>query len=130
MKPKNIKEFQALVQRYETITLEEINKEWNRIKPEPSWTIVVAKHLTGFGSIASCTLCQAGYAISASNPNYCRFCVYNDNANDDVHVPCMRGLHTKTYEGITTASTPEELLNAYRNRAVFLKSMYSKYLEQ
>lgn len=129
MKPKNIEEFQALVKRYETITLEEINKEWNLVKPTPSWTIVVARRLTGFGSIFSCTLCLRVYAVSRSNSNPCRYCVYDDNVNG-ICVPCMKGAHTKTYKDIANAPTPRKLFNAYRRRAKFLRLTYPQYLEK
>lgn len=50
---KNLKEFKELIKRYESVTLEEIEKIWdNQIL---SYDNNPAEALTGFGSIDTCT---------------------------------------------------------------------------
>ena len=107
MKPKNIKEFQALVERYETITLEEI-----KANPDP-------EILTGFGNSGTCTLC-----IKAGN---CDKCVYGES--DTAYYACIDGENKKTYFTIDNANTPRKILNAYRARAKHLRKNYSQYLK-
>ena len=106
MKPKNLKEFKALIKRYETITLEEITKEFRRHK---YWT--VANELTGFGATQKhCTLCEAA-------ERNCSNCVYGKESS------CMDGKNGKTYYRITNANTPLKLRNAYRARAKHMKTL-------
>jgi len=102
MKPKNLKEFKALIERYETITLEETRKcvndhfELNR--------------LTGYGGYPKrCTLC-----VGAENS--CDNCVYGKES-------CMDGKNEKTYFRIDNADTPTKLKNAYRARAKHMRTL-------
>jgi len=119
MKPKNIKEFQALVKRYETITLDEIKEVWNGKYCNP------ARGLTGFGSKSTCSLCNAALKV-------CVFCVYGpahyDSDGELESFACVGHENFESYEGIDNASTPKELLLAYRNRAKHLRKTYSQYL--
>ena len=97
---KNIKEARSLIKRYETITLEEIHGAFVSEKN----TYIAKKLLTGFGSLGTCTLC-----IRVSS--LCYDCIYEREK------ACMYGNNEKTYNAIENAKTPEELLEAYRNRA-------------
>jgi hypothetical protein len=108
-KPENIKEFKALIERYESISLEEIEKNWTGFGDS------TAKLLTGFSSITTCTLCIPTY--KNSNLYDCHKCVYRINSG------CLNltSLLTLSYKKIYNSRTPLELLNAYRERAIVLR---------
>jgi len=103
MKPKNLKEFKALIERYETITLEEIKKTGNIYN--------AAFKLTGFNSV-NCSLCKP----IRSN---CFLCVYCDK----VEHGCLEGKNGETFDRIYFADTPTKLLNAFRARAKHMKTL-------
>ena len=119
MKPQNIKEFQALVKRYETITLKEINDKRNELDiiEYPH----LANRLTGFCSYRTCTLCIA-VGVTVFSLNRCLYCVYGADRL------CSRNINSKTYSRIEKADTPRKLLNAYRARAKHLRKHYNQYL--
>lgn len=121
MKPKNIKEFQALVKRYETITLDEIVVDYieNPRSKDIEWQNSNAQRLTGFGSKKTCTLC-----VKVDNPLFCEGCVYTIEKSS-----CISGGNSKTYCRICNADTPRKLLNAYRARAKHLRKTYPQYLK-
>jgi hypothetical protein len=106
----NIKEFFALIQRYDSITIEEIEKvETTTPNPSPSlydvgeWT---ARVLTGFGGGNTCSLCKA------VNTN-CDKCVYSVIGSEGCHDGTMH----RTYFLIWEAETPTQLLYAFKERA-------------
>ena len=100
---KNLKEFKALIERYETITIEEITKGFRRYTSNE-----VPEYLTGFGASITCSLC-----VSAGS---CNNCVYGKDS-------CMDGKNEKTYFRITNADTPTKLKNAYRARAKHMRTL-------
>jgi hypothetical protein len=102
MKAQNIPEFIALIKRYESITLEEIEQN-----PFINGDLGAQK-LTGFGNRDTCTLC-----ISVKNE--CNKCIYETIFN------CVHGVLTYSYFNIKDAETPEELLIAFHNRAKALR---------
>ncbi len=95
MKAKNIKEAKELVDRYESITLEEIK---NNFDPE---------ELTGFGNAFSCILCLA--------VKKCKYCIYVSG--------CVDGKNEKSYDRIYYAYTPTKLRNAFRARAKHIRKI-------
>ena len=103
MKAKNLKEFKALIKRYESITLEEIKED----KFESHFT---AQKLTGFGNPSTCTLCQLFN---------CHNCIYLIKTESG----CLSGINKKTYRRISDAITPVKLLNAFRARAKHMKTL-------
>ncbi len=109
MKPKNIKEFKQLIERYESITFEEIDEAFKNVD-------IVRKqnYLTGFGRTNTCTLC-----IKVNvNCNKCVF-MYGllcSGLDNDIE---------KSYNMIRCADTPRKLYNSYRNRAKVLRQ-YAK----
>ena len=112
---ENIKEFNDLIQRYETITLEEIQEEFQACDTIQSIynNNVIALQLTGFGLINTCTLCVSVHAK-------CGLCVYKNDAG------CIRNKRLYfSYYKIRDSKTPEQLLKAYRNRAKILRT-YAK----
>lgn len=137
MKPENIKAFNALLKRYESITFEEIKRQWDYNFSSYPWVDAgdVARDLTGFGSIEACTLCTAieGNQLAETNVDFkhwiCPKCVYYRKRKDTMMFCCNTGKSRDTYQGIDEAHTPEELLEAFRNRAKYLRKKYSQYVE-
>jgi len=110
-KPINIKEFKALVKRYETITLQEIKDKWL-----PGYN--AATRLTGFGNGNTCTLCIA----QASDRTKCYNCIY------PYPMGCREHPNELSYDRIQSANTPLKLFNAYKTRAKHLRLTYPQYL--
>ena len=106
MNPKNLKEFKALIKRYESITLEEIKKKAIEITDFSN----VASELTGFGTISHCLICS-GF--------YCNQCIYYIRSGDG----CSGEINGKTYDRISNADTPTKLRNAFRARAKHMKTL-------
>lgn len=117
MEPINIEAFQKLVQRYETITLEEIDNNWRDVYPDEN-----SRERTGFGSSRSCTLCRATATNKSRTNSNCDLCVYGEDFG------CMIKINEKTYDRIADARTPEDLHDAYQARAAHLRKTYPQYL--
>jgi hypothetical protein len=128
---KNKKEFKELVERYETIGLDEINEEWySEISSiDNTHSKRVAKLLTGFGSTKTCSLCKKVKMQLWETPN-CKYCFFHSKKfkNGDQDFGCINNENYETYLGIKLSETPEELLRAFRKRAEHLRTNYSKYL--
>lgn len=99
---KNLKEFEQLIVRYESIEIDEIKKAFNLVDSP-------AMYLTGFGESDICTLCKA--VKSAHFGHHCDDCVYG------IKYGCNRFPMERSFEMIYESKTPNELLRAYRNRA-------------
>jgi hypothetical protein len=120
---KNLREFKELIERYETITLDEIKTEW-KIQKDKGWEDVdylayhTANKLTGFGSGSSCTLCKA------VKDEYvrCSDCVYQYSYG------CLNDVNEKSYNKIENTKTARGLFSAFRNRAKHLKETYKEIL--
>lgn len=106
MKPKNIKEFKQLIERYESITLEEIEEKG-----------VYPGLLTGFGTINNCRLCEK-INVYADN---CKGCVYYEVTNSKY--ACNVDRTYETYNAISSAENANDLLQAYRNRAKYMRQI-------
>ncbi len=106
---KNLKEFKALIKRYESITLEEIEEK--EVCSYISSSVV--KELTGFGSDLTCPLCKAV-------KRKCSICVYGKKVS---FFGCLYNENTKTYDRIESANTPLKLRNAFRARAKHMKTL-------
>lgn len=113
----NIKEFKDLIEKYEKITLEEIQKIWKNYSDNSAFVGTgadIAPLLTGFGSLSTCTLCRAVKEC-------CTECVYFRKRREDFMYCCNTGRNAKTYDAIKNAKTPEKLLEAFRKRAKNMK---------
>lgn len=120
--------FVALIERYETIGLEEIQEAWDSfIKPIVSQGIEPDRFsygewqgfLTGLGDRTTCSLCIAA-------DDYCtERCVYGHA------LACISAGHLrKSYEAMRNSATPEQLLEAYRNRANVMREVLRKFDER
>ena len=121
---KNLKEFKELIERYETITLEEIKTEWKKQKGLHRDNIYIGYSaivsLTGFGSQSTCTLCQA----TKTDFVHCNDCVYGKSFG------CLNDDNEKSYDNVENARTPKGLLTAFRNRAEHLRKTYKEILNE
>ena len=109
MKAKNLKQFKALIERYETITLEEIEKVHDDF-----YMYATPNTLTGFGNNLTCSLCSKDNKIID-----CVNCVYNIRTSKH----CNEGVNLKTFAKIVYAETPKSLLKAFRARAKHMKTL-------
>jgi len=114
---KNLKEFEALIKRYETITLEEIEDMFAK-----TLLCDVKRRLTGFGGVSNCTLCKAVWLWDGWGCPDCEECAYKELTG----CMCSRGDNSPTYSGIEKASNPKQLLTAYRTRAAYMKLILEK----
>jgi len=122
MKPKNIEEAKALVERYESITIEEIEAELNVRK---NWGLT-RYSLTGFGHVKTCSLCLKVGNNGSGDPN-CNDCIYS---NAGFYYTCHKRENTETYDDIGNANTSSDLLQAYRNRAEHIKSILKRFEDE
>jgi hypothetical protein len=108
MEAKNLKQFIALKERYESITLEDIKE----VAGEGAVTYEIKKALTGFGNNFTCSLCCVR----------CYECVYNIGQSFRGGL-CTSGNNEHTYNLLEDAKTPEDLLQAYRLRAKHMETL-------
>lgn len=122
--PKNIEAFNELIGVYEGMTFEIIEDAWKKNRWGDGGS--VAGDLTGFGTMDSCRLC---IAIEADNQDDCRQCVYYRRRQHRYMFCCNTGKNQKTYSAIEESSTPEELLEAFKKRAKYLRKNYPEYVK-
>jgi len=118
---KNLKEFKALIERYRSITIEEVEEAWGESTKNVSSDFIAfdtANSITGYGSLTKCSLCSVIYAI-------CPDCVYGHITNNN-DVPCTYHI---TYDAIKLSKSPTELLQAFRNRADYMENLLTNYKE-
>ena len=102
---KNKKEFLELIERYESITIEEIEEAW-KVGP-----VTTAQVLTGYGSPHTCTLCK--------KVNWCNDCQWYILTESR----CFQINNGNTYDAIGKASNPKRLNQAFINRAKYMKEV-------
>ncbi len=121
-KTSNRSEFKKLIERYSTLTIEEIEgvskviqakaKESKSFDNELSingWGWTVANRLTGYGTGTTCSLCIVS----------CYNCQYAKQSTGFIGRCSSFG----DYTSISKAKDPEELLAAYKNRATQMKKL-------
>lgn len=114
-KPKNIKEAIELIKRYESVSLEEIKRQFALNDLDP------AGMLTGFGNKGTCTLCtpvrRKGEEHHLFMTTHCEECIYSKKED------CTEGRNAKTFWRIAEAKTPVKLRNAFRARAKHIRDL-------
>lgn len=107
-KEKSIEAAKKLVEKYRSITIEDLQRCDNDIE-----------ELTGFGGTTSCTLCIAV-------KNNCNECIHPAN-DDPLEHPCCSGDAHKTYHEIEKqqylSGNYEAMLTALRDRADYIESL-------
>jgi hypothetical protein len=120
MENKNLPEFIALIQRYESIQLAEIKAKFDEYAYHLVKKHKILKPLTGFGYSTTCKLCVA--VTDNTQWTNCSQCVYMPAVSlGSTH--CNVGGNEETYEAIYNATTPTQLLTAYRNRAARMREV-------
>lgn len=117
-----IKATKELIDKYQSITLEQLKSLWKSEAEQNIGCIIdggwILSLITGFGSCA-CILCKA------INQN-CSLCIHNYNPNrNPLEIPCIDELYCNMEE----SRTPEELYGYIQNRIEYLKNLIS-YAEQ
>ena len=111
----NRKEFEALAERYCSMTIEEIKEAWNG---DGEYTMY---DLTGFGEKLTCTLCikckRCDYDYV--NCTLCAWVIFSKKI-------CTDYPNRETYINIYNADTPEELLTAVHARGAYMKTLYEQ----
>lgn len=128
-KNKNLKEFKELIERYSSITIEEIQKVADEYCLSP-YSVgflgsSIASRLTGYGSTRRCTLCKSigvWNLLCADAPIICDECTWQ-STEENLH--CMRDKNYYTYNDIKNSDNPQELLEAFQARAAYM-TMYLK----
>lgn len=124
MKAVNEKEFQSLIEKYDSIGIEEL--KGYKFPTEPYWESL--KLITGFGSTSTCTLCKKVEKVE----DYlnCDACVYGvvHGLKDSDHY-CCDDDNMPSYDNIYYADTFDLLLEAVKNRAEHMKSVWKQYLK-
>ena len=131
----NLEEWKALKRRYRTITLEEIEEAYysdiyNTDHEE------VSTCLTGFGNTVQCTLCVA---VTKEKPfvmaRDCKDCMwYTYTGRTCMGSPLSSNIRLAeaqiTFNKLLTASTPTELLAAYKARYRYMLKVEKQYKER
>lgn len=121
LKMKNLKEFKELIEKYKSITLEQVKELFviDGIWPN---AFDVANSLTGFGSTHTCSLCKViTEEPLADNFPKCNECVWS--ANESNHYNCCT--NHETYQAIDNAESSEELFEAFQERAKYMEEFLS-----
>ena len=107
---KNLPEFKALIDRYESITIDEIESKWG----DDNNGEFTANLLTGFGAAKTCTLC-----ISVNNG--CGDCAWMITKSH-----CCTCNNRDTYSDIEKSISPIDLFTAFRARAAYMREVLKK----
>jgi hypothetical protein len=105
--------FEFLAEKYEETSLKEITKVYKTINKNECTVIGrdIMRNISGFGSIYSCTLCKMAKETGVG----CEGCYGS-------YIGCSQvGKNSKTYYDILEASTPQEIFDAIRNRAILIR---------
>ena len=115
---KNLKEFKELIERYESITIEEIEATGDFVIDDAfirglSKQSTINK-LTGFGLKKSCKIC------SVIESDDCKGCVY-DIGKNNLGLSCVLDQFKESFDLIRDANNAQELLLAVKQRAKVMR---------
>ena len=110
---KNIKEAKELLEKYKSITLEQLEKYFKLYPYLRSKGIL--NRITHFGSI-DCLLCVGAGC-------FCKKCIYSFRITNKWDTPCMDII----YREMSNATSAEELFNAIQKRISYLTHVIEWY---
>lgn len=112
----NIDAVKELIERYESITLDEIKEasEYYEDQHTFEYGLHVAENLTGFGDTTKCSLCVA---VKLK----CKLCIYGFRY--DYRWACTWHY---TYANIERAKDAKSLLKAFKERAIYIRKLLKK----
>ena len=111
----NLKEAKKLLEKYKSITLEELEEKYEKY---PYITgLHVLNAITGFGSTKDCIICQKVYCM-------CCNCIYSFRMdNGQMKGPCVDIIYQEMKETLSA----KELYNAIRKRISYLTHIIEWY---
>ena len=113
MKTKSIEAAKKLLEKYKSITLEELEEKYDL---HPSWIgQIVMKKITGFGTIY-CPICET---VSGG----CENCIYSFRIVNSWDIPCMDII----YKEMEEATSAIDLFNALQKRISYLTHVIEWY---
>ena len=122
----NADAFKALIEKYESITLEELQEAGKRHDHEyiyrKEYIHRSLEDITGFGNSHKCTLCFA-------KANRCEDCVWTIDACSSlgyIGYACVND----TYDDISDAGSFEDLLIAIKARAKYMREFLKENYEE
>lgn len=100
-----------LIELYNSITVEQV-KEFEKSLGYDVYYYgeYIAGKITGFGRKQTCLLCNAV-------KDCCSRCIYEN------YIGCIRGENAETYCNIKSATNAEELVSAFKARAMHIQSI-------
>jgi hypothetical protein len=130
---ENIKEFKELIVKYDSINLNLIKDTRDALKKRHECKIIVEidgkdvlKVITGYGSCTTCSLCLATNKGLTTYTD-CNKCVYSLEYPDEDCVDSAPCTDHETYEAIMYSLTPQELLEAIKDRKEYMNSLLIKH---
>ena len=123
----NLKEFKELIEKYNSITIEDIEQADMFLDDGYDCydTSGIMETLTGFGSVSTCTLCNALDVKHYMGIYPCKGCIWLIQTK----TLCTLGENYDSYELIETATTNQELLEAIKYRAEYINEVLNEYLK-
>ena len=122
----NADAFKALIEKYESITLEELQEAGERHDHEyiyrKEYIHRSLEDITGFGNSQKCTLCFA-------RANQCEGCVWTTDAYSSLEYigyACVND----TYDDISDAGSFEDLLITIKARAKYMREFLKENYEE
>lgn len=112
----NLKEAKKLLEKYKSITLEELKEKYKK-----EYVYITGRHvlnaITGFSSTKDCILCQKVYSM-------CCNCIYSFRMdNGQMKGPCVDII----YQEMSEALSAEKLFNAIQKRISYLTHIIEWY---
>lgn len=111
-KAKNLKEFIELIEKYRSITIEDIEEAIDKHGNFDAFGI--ANVLTGYGFASTCSLC-----IRAIDCNDCAWKVLSGCS-------CSFLMNGETYELIWSSQNKDDLLTAFKIRADYMEKVLNE----
>lgn len=110
---KNIKAAKELLEKYKSITLEQLEQKYKRFPGHKGKFIMGT--FTDFGTIY-CILCKSVNSV-------CLNCIYSFRKESKWHIPCIDII----YNEMCNATSAEELFNAIQKRIRYLTHVIEWY---
>jgi hypothetical protein len=113
---KNLEAFKELLAHYKSLTLTELQYQWQKLEEDCDFDYVadggdVMGGITGFGTTGSCTLCQACKCV-------CEECVHSLSSYG-IDYPCI----DTSYLKMNDATCPEDLYEAIQYRIEYMEGL-------
>jgi hypothetical protein len=122
MKAQNEKEFNALIKKYESISLSELDDESD---PDDYETAQILYRMTGFGDWSKCSLCKS---FIIDEMVHCDNCVWFSSYKKKF--ACAKGKNSSTYLALENAEKIIDLYKGIKLRAKRMKIVLEQYQKQ